>query len=723
MAAAVVPAALLLAGVETALRLGGYGYPTAFFSEHTEGSRESLRDNPYFAWRFVPPALARSPLPFEIAIDKPTNGCRVLVFGESAAMGDPEPAFGFSRVLQVLLQARCPEIEVEVVNTAFPAVNSHVIREIARDAHRARADVWIVYMGNNEVLGPYGLTPVFGPSAPRSLTIWVGMQLRRLRTGQLVGHLVAHLRPQPLANSRAVQDNLTKHPIEADDPLLPRIYGHFEQNLRAIIRAGERAGAQVLVNTIVSNLRDCAPFVAAREPSLSEAQLRRWEQLLREGRQLLAGGTSDLALTRLQEAVGIEGRHAELQYQLGRARLALGQTNEARQHLESARDLDGFRARADSCINEIIRRVVSSHQPSERADSSSGPDDAAWVSVRPGGRGKVRLIDAENAFAAASPGGVPGDEFLCDHVHFRFAGNYLLALLQAEEIAALLPPPTNRTAGWLTIAECESRLALTEWNRCRMTTALRRQFSGKLYRGQSNSAERDARLRRELLSLESANRPEAFESTARRIQEAIARSPYDWVLYDQLGKLRLAFGDRPGAADAWRHMVQLAPHGFLGHYQLGLVLNQADSAAEALTHLQEARRIRPFVPEVYAALGTAHTHLGQHSAADAAFRRALDLDPANESARIAWALSFLARSNAAAARAQLEQAVATNSNSVPAHLHLARLLAMQGQTAAASTQFCEVLRIDPRNQVARRFLSESASMPLPDAPSPTEALP
>jgi tetratricopeptide (TPR) repeat protein len=305
----------------------------------------------------------------------------------------------------------------------------------------------------------------------------------------------------------------------------------------------------------------------------------------------------------------------------------LGQTNAARQHLQSARDLDGFRARADSRLNEIIRRVAAQYGPEQ-----------------------VRLLDAEKALASASPGGVSGGELLWDHVHFRFEGNYLLARLQAEAIADWRPALAAAPASWLSLEDCARRLALTDWNRYRLATAVRRQLSAPLFRGQSNHSERDARLRREILSLEPANRPEALAASVRVLQEAIARAPKDWVLHDQLGKLSLALGDRAGAAEAWSKVVQLVGHSFMGHYQLGLLLNRPGTAEEARRHLQAALALRPFVPELHAALGAAHTHLGRAFEADAAFRHALALDPDSEPARIAWAESFKARKDPQVAR-------------------------------------------------------------------------
>lgn len=50
----------------------------------------------------------------------------MFVLGESAAEGDPDPAFSFARILQVMLRERYPGVRIEVINVAFTAFNSHV---------------------------------------------------------------------------------------------------------------------------------------------------------------------------------------------------------------------------------------------------------------------------------------------------------------------------------------------------------------------------------------------------------------------------------------------------------------------------------------------------------------------------------------------------------------------------------------------------------------------
>ena len=175
---------LVLGMVELGLRLAGYGYPTDFFLSSNDPVPAMLTDNPKYGWRFFPPSVARAPRPLYLAAQKPANTIRIFVFGESAAMGDPEPAYGFARQLERLLQARHPQQKVEVINAAMTAINSHVIRQIAHDCESRQGDFWLVYAGNNEVIGPFGAGTIFGRQAPSRATVRLTLALKTTRFGQ-----------------------------------------------------------------------------------------------------------------------------------------------------------------------------------------------------------------------------------------------------------------------------------------------------------------------------------------------------------------------------------------------------------------------------------------------------------------------------------------------------------------------------------------------------------
>ena len=247
LAALLLPLVLLLLA-ELGLRLAGYGYPTHFFLK----SGDFYIENQDFAGRYFPPGLARSPQPVVLPAKKAPGTLRIFVFGESAAMGDPEPAFGFPRILEVLLRERLGA-PVEVVNVAVTAINSHVIRQIAFDCKTLEGDLWIIYMGNNEVVGPFGAGTVFGKQVPSSTFIRLTTAIKSTGIGQLLGELQTRKSPRTWEG----MEMFLNQQVSQDDPRMARVYAHFERNLLDIVRA---AGTRVILSTMAVNLEGCPPF-------------------------------------------------------------------------------------------------------------------------------------------------------------------------------------------------------------------------------------------------------------------------------------------------------------------------------------------------------------------------------------------------------------------------------------------------------------------------------
>ena len=155
-----LPCALLF-GAESVLRLFHVGYDPRFFRRVKSHGSVYCVDNPAFGRRFFPPTLVRMSDKLRFPLSKGDNEQRIFVLGSSAAMGEPAPAFAFSRDLDCMLQGRYGPTRCEVINTAITAINSHVVVPIARECSHLSPDIFIVYMGNNEVIGPFGPGTVF----------------------------------------------------------------------------------------------------------------------------------------------------------------------------------------------------------------------------------------------------------------------------------------------------------------------------------------------------------------------------------------------------------------------------------------------------------------------------------------------------------------------------------------------------------------------------------
>ena len=687
VAAVILAFVVVAGGMEGVLRWVGAGYPSNFFLKTTVRGQAALVENPRFAWRFMPPALARVPPQMVVPARKAPNTCRIFVLGESAAMGDPEPAHGLPRVLKVLLEGRFPDRKFEVVNVAMTAINSHAILSLARECARLEGDFWVVYMGNNEVMGPFGASTVFGRPTPNLTLLRAGLALKTTKTGQVLEAGLQRLRER--GQERPAWGGLEmflNQQIPPDDPRLETVHRHFASNLRKILEAGSRSGAKVVVSTLVSNLKDCAPFGSLHAPGLSEAQRAEWDRLYLAAARAEAGGQFAEALTKLEQAERIDGRYAELQYRLGRAHWLNGHHGDACRHFELARDLDTLRFRADARLNALI------------AQTAAGREQEG-----------IYFVDAAEAFARESPHGVVGDELLYEHVHFRIEGNYLLAKLLAEPIARSLSAgqPAASPVPWPAQAEVAQRLAVTDWSRFRVIDTLRRRLARPPFVAQLNFRERDQRLQKQLAELQPGVQRAAFEAQAQIYRQAVERTPDDWLLHDQFAKFREAFGDMPGAVAEWRKVIELVPHHLLARYQLGVALNGGETVGEAEAYLREAVQLRPDFPEAINELGLALARQRKFTAAYEQFARAVVLRPDFAGALANWGLALTEEGKLAEARARFEAALALSTNSLSAHLNLAKLLVQQGQAQQAAPHFREVLRLDPRNRTALKFFEET----------------
>src|SRR5258708_40356595 len=119
--------------------------------------------------------------------------------GESAAMGVRDPSVSFSRVLEIMLKERYSKTCFEVVNVSMVAINSHVVLQIARQCAQCQPDLFIVHLGNNEVVGPFGAAGVLGPFSPSLRLIRSNLALKTTRSGPLLDPLGQSVKKAPPA--------------------------------------------------------------------------------------------------------------------------------------------------------------------------------------------------------------------------------------------------------------------------------------------------------------------------------------------------------------------------------------------------------------------------------------------------------------------------------------------------------------------------------------------
>jgi len=563
--------AFILGSLELALTVAGYGYPTSYFVKSRIDDKDFLITNDQFGYRFFPPALARESARYRIPAEKPTGVYRVFVFGESAALGIPDWSYSVSRYLDILLEQRYPNTDFEVICVAVTAINSHVILPIARECAHLNGDLWVIYMGNNEMVGPFGASTVFGAKSPGLGFVRTSLALKTTRLGQLMASFISKLGPKSEMPTQWTGINMfKKNLLRHDDPKRLRAYKNFEGNLRDILKTGRKAGVPIILSTVGSNLKDCSPFASLHREDLDTSSKREWDQLFHAGLALEKTGHYEEALSHYSDAAAIDSEFAELQFRMGSCQLALGHAEQARQAFVYARDYDALVVRADTRINQIL------------------------MDTNFEGDGQVFGIDAEETLSAQSPSGISGENLFYEHVHFTPEGNYQLARLIADQMRTLLPSEIveSQTEDWVGNEACNRQLALTTWDQLRLWQKESKRINMMPFISQTSNPLNKNNISKKKREIKARKTWNTWAQDNQLYISALERAPKDTFLVENYSKFLDANGKSAEALEQAGKFRALLPDFAWTHCWLAALLVDAGRLAEAEECLEKALEIR-----------------------------------------------------------------------------------------------------------------------------------
>lgn len=604
-----VPLLVLLA-LEGALRLLGAGEPTGFWLREKAGT---WRTNPAFMQRFFPPALARAPNNLRLG-EKAPDTRRIFVLGGSAAQGVPLRPFGFSRQLETMLVQSYPGEDFEVVNVASTAINSHAVRLIAKACVEREPDLFLVYMGNNEVVGPFGPGSVLTGQVPPLGLIRASIWARGTRLGQLGARLRVSLAGDPQPREWTGMQLFAERSLPADDPRLETVYAHFEANLQDILTVAQGAGVPVVLSTVAVNLDGCPPFGSAHGAGVTSAEEVAFDAAL--GQEKAA------------EAVRLSPMHAEARYRYAVV-LQDGGDPEAAEHFALARDLDTLRFRADSRINALVREL---------------------------GGGATRLVDAAKEMGGRGA-------YFFEHVHFTFQGNYQLARTCFPAVAEALGLPPASPPGQESVAQA---LGYNDLGRLTQLATIVGMTSEAPFTAQWKHEERWLAHRAEAQRLRDSLSDERLRALLAEVRAAADARPGDGVLRARLalyeleggrfaralddlgvvgdllprdadfhalrGRAQLGLGALVEAEASFRRALELDPHGHQVRYDLVQALMRRELYAEAEAVYLDLQRRLPQNPEVLYGLGLLYLEWKGPLRALVPLRSALEIDPGHPGA-------------------------------------------------------------------------------------------
>ena len=395
---------VLLLFLEIGLRMGGYGSSYPLFVPHA-AQPEYLVANPRVARRYfgAGPFTPTPELDFFRATKQPGT-FRIFMQGGSSAQGFPYGHGGApSRMLEQRLQATYPDREIEVVNTALTAVNSHTLLDQADEIIAQQPDAVLIYAGHNEYYGALGV------GSTRSLGRWrplvkTYLMIRHVRTAQLVDDLANRaLRAVQPPSTRGAPRTVMQ--LMAGDLQIP--YGsaryrqgleQFRANIRELLARYNEREIPVFIGTVASNERDQPPLIGGLAPGTDSTI---WERSYRSGVDAVQRGDTAAALRALGETLRLDSTAAAVHFAFGRLHDLRGDSAAAQASYRLAKDFDQLRFRAPEAINLIIREEAARHG--------------------------AMVVETHVALQQRSPGGVIDGTLMLEHLHPNLDGYFVIA--------------------------------------------------------------------------------------------------------------------------------------------------------------------------------------------------------------------------------------------------------------------------------------------------------
>ncbi len=545
--------------------------------------------------------------------DKPPGTYRVFCLGGSTTYGRPyADATSFCGWLRALLPAADPTRDWEVVNAGGISYASYRVARVMDELAGYEPDLFVVYTGHNEFLEErtYGNLR----DLPQVVK-WAVGQLARTRIWTAASALYDRVRAGgPTERSGSGTNPVTVLPAEVrakldhsigpdlyerDDASRDAILEHYRFSLRRMVGVSRAAGAEVLLVTPASNLKDCSPFKSQHTDGLDESRRTRSGELLAAAREHLRETRWSEALETLDQALAVDPRFADLHYRRGRALLGLERPDEAEAAFLRARDEDVCPLRALSPMTTAVVEVAR----------ETGAPMVDFVALVAGGTRSERGHD------------IAGEELFLDHVHPTIRGHRLLALALIESLIeqGVVRPGTawGEQAVATVAARVEGRIDTRLHARALANLALTLDWAGK--------AEESRRLAFQALEsgeedptiLMIAARHLAAESRGDEALELFRRAmranPNNPVIQSQLGMLLTGRQELEAAAAHFFLASILWVDNDTYQRQLASVMTRRGRYAVALRCLLEARRLSPGDADLEARIAALRERLGDET--------------------------------------------------------------------------------------------------------------
>jgi tetratricopeptide (TPR) repeat protein len=393
--------------LELILRITGYENDLNFVSQVDRNGKEYYTINQLVGKRY----FGKDRLYYRkgshdyFEVNKSPNTLRVFCFGASTMAGFP---FEYNAIPSEFLRDRLslalPGKNIEVINTAIAATNSYTVDEFADVLVKYKPDLFVVYMGQNEFYGVFGVGSTISAGKNRWV-IKTYLWFEQFKTFLLLKNIINSIRglfyPDDSQGNKILMEQMANNSIRYDSEDFKTAVNTFRDNYDEIINIAREHNIPILISTLVTNESDLHPFVSFHSTALNDSLKKESEELFELGLKEMEDSSYEAAADNFRKSLVIDSIPAGVHYQLGKCYENMGMIPEAERQFSLARDLDGLRFRAPSEFNKIIENLGREYN--------------------------IPVADAQRQFRKDSKNGLIGSELLVDHVHPNIQGYFLLA--------------------------------------------------------------------------------------------------------------------------------------------------------------------------------------------------------------------------------------------------------------------------------------------------------
>lgn len=178
------------------------------------------------------------------------------------------------------------------------------------------------------------------------------------------------------------------------------------------------------------------------------------------------------------------------------------------------------------------------------------------------------------------------------------------------------------------------------------------------------------------------------------LRKAIEVEPFHWSARSQLGNLLRANGRPDEAVAVYQQLLHIQPDDPGTLSSIGSILVDSDPKS-AIPYLEEASRLAPGRSMYLTTLGVAYLKVGRLNEAESAFRRSIELDPDEPSARNNLGIVLTQRGKLDEAISVLRELLDRSPGFINARSNLAIALAESGDLQSAEREVRKALAKNP----------------------------